>query len=276
MVLDANGNTNVQKTNAYRLGVNQYRIAQAQDASTLTYCVNMYIATARIFADSVFTKQAPSPTPDAANLFAFLAMRFNAAVGILGCPVLLGFPSPLSLITAQAAAEHLAKFPREEIAKFKTLTVTVDATFSQSIVDKVSQLQPDAEPAAFAVGESAVVAPAATAEAAASTSYLIPLIAVSTVLGGIAAATTTVVVVKKVRERRAKKELAISIAAHGSKQLTPTPQYTTDISNGYPIPLSPRNSIAKKSDSLNSPNGDSPRPNSPSPRNVNIAESHQV
>jgi len=232
MVLDVNGNPNIQKTNAYRLGVNQFRVQRANEASPFLYCLNMYKATPRIFADSIFTKQAASPTPDAANLFGFLVQRFNAAVQILGCPTLLGYPSPLDAITAPATREHIAKYSREEIARFKSLTTIVaDATLSQSTVDQVSALQaPDGAEDVFAVGESTIAT-----TAAAPTSYVIPLIVVSSILGGIAATVTTVVVVKKVRQHRGKR-LSVSATSQGSQQLG----YSTDISNGYPVPVSPK------------------------------------
>jgi len=206
----------------------------------------MYMSTPRIFADSVFTKQAPSPVVDAANLFAFLVNRFNGAVEILGCPQLLGFPSPLNLVMGIASAEHLEQFSREDRARFTPqTTIPVDATFSESIMKQVEAIKTP-ETDAFPVGESAMVAPAAGA--AATTSYLIPLIAVSAVLGGVAITGTTVVAVKKVRERRLRKQLAVTVTTQGTKQLN----YVTDISNGYPIP-SPR--LADKE-----------RPNSPSPK----------
>jgi len=233
--------------------VNQGAIAQAKDASTFNYCVNMYKSTFRIFLDSVYTKQAESPTPDAANLFAFLAQRFNAAVGILGCPDLLGIPSPLEIFVAPASDEHLAKYPREVLARYKSLiVVATDATFSQSVLDKIETLQTVEDTSAMAVGESVIPAAATVPE-----SFLVPLIAVSAVLGAALATGTTVVIVKKVRERRSKKEIAAEASMHGSKRLsintgiTPTntnTNYVTDISAGYPV----------------SPH--SPRPNSPSPK----------
>jgi len=239
MVLDANGNVDIQKTNAYRRAVNQFAIGRAGQASTFNYCLHMYQAAPRIFLDSVFTKQAPSPNPDAANLFAFLAMRFNAGVGILGCPDLLGMPSPLEIFVAPATKEHLEKYSPEILAKYKTLTVVAtDAVMSQSVIDQINALQPQDDAASFAIGESVVPAAATVPE-----SLIIPLIVVSSVLGGVVLTGTTVAVVKKVKNRK-RDSLAVDANVEGSKQLG----YTTDITNGYPIPITPR-------------------PNSPSPKN---------
>jgi len=233
MVLDVDGNVDISKTNAYRRGVNQFAIARARDASTTNYCIHMYQAAPRIFADSVFTKQAPSPTPDAANLFAFLAQRFTAAVGILGCQALIGIPSPFTMLTAPASREHLAKYSHDELARYGLsgspvtvlTTIATDATFSQTSVDQANDVPIQYDDQAYTTGESVTPSAPLIPE-----SYFIPLVVVSTVLGTIITAGTTAAIVLKVKERKKKKLSSrdLNASAQGSG-------YVTDITNGYPI-----------------------------------------
>jgi hypothetical protein len=101
MVL-VNGQRNLNKLNAYRVGVNQLAVQDTQTASTKTYCTDLLnVGVKRIFLDAPFTRLSPSPDPAAANtLFTFLAQRFNVTWGAadgLNCQGILGKKSPIKL-----------------------------------------------------------------------------------------------------------------------------------------------------------------------------------
>ncbi len=104
MVLVDNG-TNLDKINAFRIGVDQPLAGNLQAASTRLYCTNLLaIAPQRFILDARLTKATPSPDPAAANtLFTFLAQRFVATYGAeapgLNCQKLIGSPDPVSVKT---------------------------------------------------------------------------------------------------------------------------------------------------------------------------------
>ncbi len=95
-----NGQVDVNKINAYRSGVNQPPVANADAASTKTYCQNLVdVGAPRIALDAQFTSQAPSPDPAVGTtLFTFLAQRFanTYSANNLNCVQLLGKPSPIT------------------------------------------------------------------------------------------------------------------------------------------------------------------------------------
>lgn len=94
-----NGQTNLQKTNLYRKGVEQPLAPNVNAASTTTYCKNILAAIPRINNDAAFTKNAPSPMPTgASNLFNFLGMRLQATLGPngLNCTGLLNIQNPVT------------------------------------------------------------------------------------------------------------------------------------------------------------------------------------
>jgi hypothetical protein len=99
MVLN-NGNTDLNKLNAYRRGVDQAPAANADAASTKTYCQNLAsVGAQRIVTDAPLTVNATSPDAGVGDtLFTFLAQRFVNAYGAdnLNCVQLLGKPSPIA------------------------------------------------------------------------------------------------------------------------------------------------------------------------------------
>jgi hypothetical protein len=101
MVL-VNGQPNLLKLNAYRLGVDQ-QLAPLASASTTTYCTNLLnVAPARLQLDKGLTMVQASPDPAVANsLFTFLAQRFVATYGAngLNCVGLLNRPDPVTVTT---------------------------------------------------------------------------------------------------------------------------------------------------------------------------------
>ena len=103
MVLVNNG-ANLDKLNAYRVGVDQQAAQNLNAASTRLYCQNLLdIAPTRLQLDSRFTKQAAPPDPAVANtLFTFLAQRFVTTFenNGLNCTQLLGVPDPITVKTA--------------------------------------------------------------------------------------------------------------------------------------------------------------------------------
>jgi hypothetical protein len=104
MVL-VNNTNNLNKINAYRVGVDQPSVHNLQAASTRLYCTNLFaIAPQRIMLDAHLTKTIPSPDPAAANtLFTFLAQRFVATYGEaapgLNCAKLIGQRDPINVKT---------------------------------------------------------------------------------------------------------------------------------------------------------------------------------
>src|SRR5579863_4437921 len=98
-----NGNLNLDKTNAYRVGVDQPLAQTLSDASTRIYCTNLLaISPQRLLLDAHLTKVFATPDPAAANsLFTFLAQRFVTTYGPngLNCAKLLGQPDPVSVKT---------------------------------------------------------------------------------------------------------------------------------------------------------------------------------
>src|SRR5260221_3373600 len=102
MVLN-NTQPDLNKTNAYRRGVDQQPAASLNDASTTTYCTNLLkIGTARLQLDMQFTQNRLSPDAPAANpLFTCLAQRFSPTFGPngLNCTGLLNLQNPVTLTT---------------------------------------------------------------------------------------------------------------------------------------------------------------------------------
>ena len=102
MVLN-NNNPDLNKVNAYRIGVDQPPAQSMRAASTTTYCRHLLaIGPKRIQLDMQFTQGRGSPDPAAANnLFTFLAQRFVATYGPngLNCMGLLNKPDPIAVTT---------------------------------------------------------------------------------------------------------------------------------------------------------------------------------
>jgi hypothetical protein len=94
---------NLNKVNAYRLGVNQptARGQTLTTANTRQYCSNLLaIAPQRMLLDARLTRARPSPDPAAANtLFTFLAQRFVTTFEAngLNCMKLLDRPDPVKV-----------------------------------------------------------------------------------------------------------------------------------------------------------------------------------
>ena len=91
---------NLDKTNLYRLSVNQPN-GTLQSTDTATFCLNYgTIAPSRIILDKAMTVNAPSPDPALANsLFTFLCQRFAGSFGPggLNCVGYLNIPNPIAL-----------------------------------------------------------------------------------------------------------------------------------------------------------------------------------
>ncbi|GCE25064.1 hypothetical protein KDA_05480 [Dictyobacter alpinus] len=99
-----NGQPNLNKLNAYRVGVDQTPAATLNDASTTTYCQNLVnVALPRLNLDMPIFQNLPSPDGGAAanNLFTFLANRLNATLGAggLNCVGALNIQNPVALTT---------------------------------------------------------------------------------------------------------------------------------------------------------------------------------
>jgi hypothetical protein len=109
MVLDADGNEDINKLNSYRLAVDQPVVQCANEASTKEYCrLYVRVGAARILRAKRFFLRFASPDAAFPNLFAFLVARFNATYGPdnLNCTGLLGAPSPLQNEAASGTSDH--------------------------------------------------------------------------------------------------------------------------------------------------------------------------
>jgi hypothetical protein len=102
MVLIGNSR-NLDKLNAYRIGVDQPLSQNAQASSTRSYCANLLaIGPKRMMLDAPLTKVISGPDPAVANtLFTFLAQRFVTTYeeNGLNCMKLLGQPDPVKVKT---------------------------------------------------------------------------------------------------------------------------------------------------------------------------------
>jgi hypothetical protein len=102
MSMDGN-NFSLNKTNAYRAGVDQPPARSNAQADPKAYCQNLANTGApRIVLDAPLTVKMTTPDPGTGDtLFTFLAQRFVNSYMILNCQQLLGKPSPIA--TAQDA-----------------------------------------------------------------------------------------------------------------------------------------------------------------------------
>jgi hypothetical protein len=103
MVL-SNGQPNLAKLNAYRVGVDQPRAATLNDANTTTYCQNLVnVALPRLNKDMATFQNIASPDKGAAanTLFGFLANRLSATLDAngLNCLSSLNIQNPVTLTT---------------------------------------------------------------------------------------------------------------------------------------------------------------------------------
>lgn len=98
MVL-VNGAADLDKLNAYRIGVDQPTVDSIRGAETERYCRHLVtIAPPRLAANQAALVAAASPVPaDGSNLFTFLAQRFVGSFDILGCGALLHVPDPVAV-----------------------------------------------------------------------------------------------------------------------------------------------------------------------------------
>ncbi|MBV8718694.1 MAG: hypothetical protein JO020_28140 [Chloroflexi bacterium] len=102
MVL-VNGQLNLDKTNAYRVNVDQPTASTLADANTAPYCRGMLqIGLPHVVADKAFLEAAPPIDPAVANNFyTFTAVRFQQAFGpdFLNCTGLLHVQNPVTVTT---------------------------------------------------------------------------------------------------------------------------------------------------------------------------------
>ena len=100
MVLN-NNDPDLNKTNLYRVGVDQLPARNNDQANGKTYCQNLVDTGApRIVLDAPFTVKMTTPDPATGNtLFTFLAQRFVNSYTNLNCQKLTGKASPIA--TAQ-------------------------------------------------------------------------------------------------------------------------------------------------------------------------------
>jgi hypothetical protein len=99
MVLKNTTKIDIDKVDAYRVGVDQPWVSSENQADPKAYCQNLVDTGApRIIKDATFTAQWTSPAPAMGNtLFTFLAQRFAASYTNLNCQHFLGKKSPIAV-----------------------------------------------------------------------------------------------------------------------------------------------------------------------------------
>lgn len=152
MVLNADGNQDINKVNAYRAVVGQAPLVSAGEASTQSYCTNLYAVGAPAIA-AWLPMLLNVPAPDFAvgvsnTLAGVLVGRYSVTVnapangGMLNCPGLLGKPNPFAKFTGVGAGGPLVcpspNFNPKTCAFIATNGVT---TIAQAL--GVSNLTPD-------------------------------------------------------------------------------------------------------------------------------------
>jgi hypothetical protein len=134
-----NNNASTQKTNLYRVGVNQLPIggAAADAGSGTTYCTNLFTNPAgiqRVFKDMAMLQNGTSPDPAAAtNLFTFLAMRGNQSFTNLNCGNLLNQANPITLTTDGNGVVTAATFTLGGAVATPTATATAAPTATATV-----------------------------------------------------------------------------------------------------------------------------------------------
>lgn len=98
MVLNNNMKTDINKLNAYRIGVDQTWVDSKNQADPKAYCQNLVDTGApRIVKDAPITARWSTPDPAVGNtLFTFLAQRFANTYTNLNCKQFLGKKSPIA------------------------------------------------------------------------------------------------------------------------------------------------------------------------------------
>lgn len=127
-----NNNPDAEKTNLYRMGVDQPSVGASDGGNTTTYCSNLLnVAPQRLATDAPLTGAANSPDPAAANsLFTFLAQRFQTT-----------FEGPLGTGLQCAAANQgpvLAQKDANGVAISATITVNGQTQCFDTMGNKVA------------------------------------------------------------------------------------------------------------------------------------------
>jgi hypothetical protein len=113
MVLDADGNFSMTKTNLYRSGVNMAPLTGSKSSPTpTTYCMDtLSLGAKRMQQDRQWFVNAASPDTGAANnLFTFMAQRWSASLTNLNCSDLIKIGDPIRLTTNQQGVVVNARF----------------------------------------------------------------------------------------------------------------------------------------------------------------------
>lgn len=116
--MSMNGNNfDLNKTNAYRAGVDQPPAQSNAQADPKAYCQNLVtIGAPRIMLDAPLTVKMTTPDPGTGNtLFTFLAQRFVNSYMILNCQQLLGKASPIATTQDANGAAVSATFNGQPI-----------------------------------------------------------------------------------------------------------------------------------------------------------------
>ncbi|WP_174673835.1 MULTISPECIES: hypothetical protein [Streptomyces] len=164
------GHASVEKTNAYRAGVNMPALGAGGDGDGAAYCTTLFddpSGIQRIFKDKALFEAAPSPDPGTApNLFAFLAARANGTFSDLGCGALLKVSNPVTLTTdGGGRVVDAVLSPLGQTPPSPTPTDSASPTASQVTPSSPASVSPTASASS---SDSAAAAASAAASASAS------------------------------------------------------------------------------------------------------------
>jgi hypothetical protein len=122
----SDGSLNLDKTNAYRLGVGQPVVGTGDAAGDLdTYCTNL-VAGAPPFIqefEQLFTGQTSPDAGAANNLFTFMASRYLASLTLLTCP-----PPPFQPVVCQMDANNVTTSCVITLSNSTTTTASTGTT----------------------------------------------------------------------------------------------------------------------------------------------------
>jgi hypothetical protein len=95
----SDGKENLEKLNAFRQGVAQFRVTSLTQADTTRYCRNLFrIGPAKFKKDEALFRAEPTPRASVANsFFTFLAQRFVGTDEVLQCSAKLGVKNPVTI-----------------------------------------------------------------------------------------------------------------------------------------------------------------------------------
>ena len=142
-----NGMQCLQKTNLYRIGVNQPPLAALNDTINMNYCTQMSIKAVEFFIlHQNELLNTPSPVNNANNLLNFLANRFFNSWTNLNCQILTGLPSPITVTIVNNTVISNNLIANITTAIPTTIPTTVPTTIPTTIPTSIPTIIPTTIP----------------------------------------------------------------------------------------------------------------------------------